>query len=78
MNIFSLVERFAFRPSPSEPQLPHLPNEIQYWGGVIMRNACRKDEGQGGIRQCTNMTYGKWEKTPRKFAKCWRCRKAKY
>ncbi|KAF9512866.1 hypothetical protein BS47DRAFT_1393887 [Hydnum rufescens UP504] len=46
MNIFSLVERFAFRPSPSEPQLPHLPNEIQYWGGVIMRNACRKDEGR--------------------------------
>ncbi|KAF9505695.1 hypothetical protein BS47DRAFT_1433072, partial [Hydnum rufescens UP504] len=45
MNIFSLVERFAFRPSPSEPQLPDLPNEIQYWGSVIMRNACRKDEG---------------------------------
>ncbi|KAF9506833.1 hypothetical protein BS47DRAFT_1399120 [Hydnum rufescens UP504] len=45
MNIFSLVECFAFRPSPSEPQLPRLPNEIQYRGSVIMRNACRKDEG---------------------------------
>jgi MYND finger len=77
-NIFSLVERFTFRPSPSEPQLPRLPNEIQYWAGVIMRNACRKDESRGGIRQCANMTCGKWEKTPREFAKCRRCRKAKY
>ncbi|KAF9520820.1 hypothetical protein BS47DRAFT_1386989 [Hydnum rufescens UP504] len=45
MNIFSLVKRFAFRPSPSEPQLPRLPNKVQYWGGIIMCNACRKDEG---------------------------------
>jgi len=43
-----------------------------------MRNACRKDESRGGIRQCANMTCGKWEKTPREFAKCRRCRKAKY
>lgn len=77
-NIFSLVERFTFRPSPSEPHLPRLPTEIQYWAGVIMRNACRKDESRGGIRQCASMTCGKWEKYPREFAKCRRCRKAKY
>lgn len=81
-NIFSLVERFTFRPSPNETLLPSpppfLPPEIQYWAGVIMRNACRKDESRGGIRQCANMLCGKWETFPREFAKCRRCRKAKY
>lgn len=77
-NVFSLVERFTFRPSPSEMHLPRLPQEIQYWAGVIMRNACRKDETRGGIRQCANMVCGKWENFPREFAKCRRCRKAKY
>jgi len=28
--------------------------EIQYWAGVVMCNACRKDESRGGIRQCVN------------------------
>jgi len=59
-NVFSLVERFTFRPSSSESELPNppptLPAEIQYWAGVIMRNACRKDESRGGIRQCANST----------------------
>ena len=59
-NVFSLVERFTFRPSSSEADLPNpppkLPAEIQYWAGVIMRNACRKDESRGGIRQCANST----------------------
>ncbi|KAF8751152.1 MYND finger [Rhizoctonia solani] len=50
-NVFSLVERFTLRPSPSETTLPRLPHEIQYWVGVIMRNACRKDDQRGGIRQ---------------------------
>lgn len=77
-NIFSLVERFTFRPSPTDPTVPQLPEEIVYWAGVIMRNACRKDESRGGIRQCANMTCGKWEASPRQFAKCRRCRKAKY
>ena len=81
-NIFSLVERFTFRPSATEASLPHppefLPPEIQYWAGVIMRNACRKDDSRGGIRQCANMLCGKWEESPRQFAKCRRCRKAKY
>lgn len=57
-NVFSLVERFTFRPSSTETDLPNpppkLPPEIQYWAGVIMRNACRKDESRGGIRQCAN------------------------
>ena len=57
-NVFSLVERFTFKLSSSEGSLhnapPQLPPEIQYWAGVIMRNACRKDESQGGIRQCAN------------------------
>ncbi|KII84339.1 hypothetical protein PLICRDRAFT_57745 [Plicaturopsis crispa FD-325 SS-3] len=81
-NVFSLVERFTFRPSSTETDLPNpppkLPPEIQYWAGVIMRNACRKDESRGGIRQCANMLCGKWESYPREFAKCRRCRKAKY
>ncbi|KAF8124719.1 hypothetical protein EV363DRAFT_1270984 [Boletus edulis] len=81
-NVFSLVERFTFRPSSSENDLPNpppkLPPEIQYWAGVIMRNACRKDDSRGGIRQCANMLCGKWESFPREFAKCRRCRKAKY
>nr|XP_031864071.1 uncharacterized protein CI109_000715 [Kwoniella shandongensis]KAA5531143.1 hypothetical protein CI109_000715 [Kwoniella shandongensis] len=77
-DIFSLVERFTFRPSPSDPLIFKVPTEIQYWAGVIMRNACRKDEARGGIRQCANMSCGRWEKFPREFAKCRRCRKAKY
>ncbi|KAL0945235.1 hypothetical protein HGRIS_000748 [Hohenbuehelia grisea] len=81
-NVFSLVERFTFRPSASESDMPNpppkLPQEIQYWAGVIMRNACRKDDSRGGIRQCANMLCGRWESYPREFAKCRRCRKAKY
>jgi hypothetical protein len=67
-----------------------------------MRNACRKDDSRGGIRQCANskpfpiifflgwiilvlkvvfvfaVLCGRWESYPREFAKCRRCRKAKY
>lgn len=68
-NVFSLVEKFCHRLYPAP---------IQYWAGVIMRNSCRKDESKGGIRRCANMSCGKWETTPREFAKCRRCRKAKY
>lgn len=57
-NVFALVERFTFRPSSSDVDSanapPTLPPEIQYWAGVIMRNACRKDDSRGGIRQCAN------------------------
>ncbi|CAO3676699.1 unnamed protein product [Umbelopsis vinacea] len=68
-NVFSIVQQFTHRQHPPA---------IQYWAGVIMRNACRKDETNGGIRQCANMQCGKWERFPREFAKCRRCRKAKY
>lgn len=77
-NIFSLVERFTFKPSVTDPTLFKIPDDIHYWAGVIMRNACRKDEANGGIRQCANMSCGKWEASAREFAKCRRCRKAKY
>ncbi|KAL7006291.1 hypothetical protein EMMF5_004177 [Cystobasidiomycetes sp. EMM_F5] len=77
-NVFSLVEQFTFRPSNSHERGMRLPTDIQYWAGVIMRNACRKDELRGGLRQCANMGCGVWERFPREFAKCRRCRKAKY
>lgn len=69
LNVFSVVEKFTHRLHPAA---------IIYWAGVIMRNACRKDEARGGVRQCANMQCGKWEHFPREFAKCRRCRKAKY
>ncbi|TFY52475.1 hypothetical protein EVJ58_g9998 [Rhodofomes roseus] len=57
-NVFALVERFTFRHSSADLESPNpppsLPPEIQYWAGVIMRNACRKDDSRGGIRQCAN------------------------
>ncbi|WFD31435.1 hypothetical protein MSPP1_002470 [Malassezia sp. CBS 17886] len=84
-NVFSVAERFTLRPSRNSANssllsslYPRLAPEIQYWAGVVMRNACRKDESRGGIRQCANMLCGKWESYPREFAKCRRCRKAKY
>lgn len=84
-NVFSIAERFTHRPSRSSgtPSMlcslyPRFAPDIQYWAGVVMRNACRKDESRGGIRQCANMLCGKWESYPREFAKCRRCRKAKY
>ena len=77
-NMFSLVERFTFRPSAADVTMFRVPGEINYWAGVIMRNACRKDDLQNGIRQCAHMNCGKWETFAREFAKCRRCRKAKY
>ncbi|KAJ9087256.1 hypothetical protein DSO57_1034871 [Entomophthora muscae] len=69
INVFRLVEQFTSRAHA---------NEVQYWSGIIMRNACRKDDGRGGLRQCAFMSCGRWEMYPREFAKCRRCRKAKY
>lgn len=68
-NIFPLVEKFTVR---------HNSQDMQYWAGVVMRNLCRKDESQGGIRQCAYYNCGKWEEWPRQFAKCRRCRRTKY
>ncbi|KAA8900189.1 hypothetical protein FN846DRAFT_909386 [Sphaerosporella brunnea] len=68
-NIFPLVEKFTVR---------HHPPDMQYWAGVVMRNLCRKDENNGGIRQCAYYECGKWEEYTRQFAKCRRCRRTKY
>lgn len=78
MNIFSLVEAFTFKPASDDVFTPRHSSEVQYWAGVIMRNACRKDDARGGIRQCANMRCVKWEQYAREFAKCRRCRRAKY
>lgn len=64
-NLFCLVEKFTLNTHSKE---------VQYWAGVIMRNACRKDEVRGGIRQCAYLQCGKWEEFNRQFAKCRRCR----
>ncbi|BGO96054.1 hypothetical protein NBRC10512_005996 [Rhodotorula toruloides] len=77
-NVFSLVEFFTYRPPSDDPFTPVYPEDVQYWAGTIMRNACRKDDASGGIRQCANMLCGKWEGYAREFAKCRRCRRAKY
>ncbi|KAI0350438.1 hypothetical protein OH77DRAFT_1431059 [Trametes cingulata] len=68
-NVFALVERFTYRHSSSDLEssnpFPSLPPGDP-------------DDSRGGIRQCANMLCGKWERFPREFAKCRRCRKAKY
>ncbi|VEU21726.1 DEKNAAC102349 [Brettanomyces naardenensis] len=70
LNIFPLVEKFTVR---------HLYNkDINYWSSVIVRNSNRKDETKGGRRQCAYFGCGKWETEPRQFAKCRRCKRAKY
>ncbi|KAL4887447.1 hypothetical protein BJY04DRAFT_175954 [Aspergillus karnatakaensis] len=69
VNMFPLVEKFTIR---------HHTKDMQYWASVVMRNLCRKDESQGGIRQCAYYQCGKWEEFPRQFAKCRRCRRTKY
>ncbi|KAL4866337.1 hypothetical protein BDV12DRAFT_173058 [Aspergillus spectabilis] len=69
VNMFPLVEKFTIR---------HHTKDMQYWASVVMRNLCRKDESQGGIRQCAYYKCGKWEEFPRQFAKCRRCRRTKY
>ncbi|KAI9297765.1 hypothetical protein K502DRAFT_312405 [Neoconidiobolus thromboides FSU 785] len=69
VNVFQLVEMFTSRVNATQ---------VQHWSGIIMRNACRKDEARGGLRRCAFMSCGKWETCPREFAKCRRCRKAKY
>ena len=63
-NVFSLVERFTFKPSSSKGEgssgagvPPRLPPEIQYWAGVIICNAYWKDDSRGGICQCANSEY---------------------
>ena len=68
VNLFPLVERFTFLPG----------TDMYYWAGVIMRNLCRRNEARGGVRQCGNLECGQWEKFPREFSKCRRCKRTKY
>jgi hypothetical protein len=69
INVFTLVERFCAR---------YHSNTIHLWAGVVMRNGCRKDDTRGGLRRCAYLHCGRWESRPHEFAKCRRCRKAKY
>ncbi|CAI5758188.1 unnamed protein product [Candida verbasci] len=68
VNLFPLVEKFTFLSG----------TDMYYWSGVIMRNSCRRNELRGGVRQCGNLECGKWEKYPREFSKCRRCKRTKY
>ena len=60
-NVFALIEQFAYCHSSSKLESPNPPpsllREIQYWAGVIMRNACRKDDSRGRIWQCANSEF---------------------
>ncbi|KAJ1979991.1 hypothetical protein H4R35_001307, partial [Dimargaris xerosporica] len=69
IDVFSTVEQFTKKWQASE---------LQTWARVVMRNACRKDETNGGLRQCCNLRCLRWEHYDREFAKCRRCRKPKY
>lgn len=68
VNLFPMVERFTFLAG----------TDMYYWSGVIMRNACRRNDYKGGVRQCGNLECGKWEKYPREFSKCKKCKRTKY
>lgn len=68
INLFPMVEKFTFLAG----------TEMNYWSGVIMRNSCRRNDFKGGVRQCGNLECGKWEKYPREFSKCKRCKRTKY
>ena len=69
LNIFPLVEKYTVD-SENSP-------DIAYWSSIIMRNFCKKD-GVTGVRQCANSACGKWEEYSKQFAKCQRCKRAKY
>ncbi|KAI5961101.1 samB [Candida margitis] len=68
INLFPIVEKFTFLSG----------TDMYYWSGVIMRNSCRRNDLKGGVRQCGNLDCGKWEKYPREFSKCRRCKRTKY
>lgn len=68
VNLFPMVEKFTFLSG----------TDMYYWSGVIMRNSCRRNEFRGGVRQCGNLECGQWEKYPREFLKCRRCKRTKY
>ncbi|KAJ1812924.1 hypothetical protein LPJ75_003417, partial [Coemansia sp. RSA 2598] len=70
VDVFSIVERFTVQRA--------FPSDMVYWSSIVMRNSCRRDEGRNNCRQCAYLKCQKWETHPNEFAKCRRCRKAKY
>lgn len=68
VNLFPMIEKFTFLAG----------TDMSYWSGVIMRNSCRRNDFKGGVRQCGNLECGRWEKFPREFSKCKRCKRTKY
>lgn len=68
VNLFPMVEKFTFLAG----------TDMYYWSGVIMRNSCRRNDFKGGVRQCGNLECGKWEKYPKEFSKCKKCKRTKY
>ncbi|CAD6935004.1 unnamed protein product [Tilletia controversa] len=56
-TVFSIAERFTLKTSSSRSAIikdSRLSTEVQNWAGVIMRDACRKDESRGGVMyMCT-------------------------
>ncbi|KAJ1663847.1 hypothetical protein EV178_004656 [Coemansia sp. RSA 1646] len=70
VDVFSIVEKFTVQKA--------FPSDMVYWSAIVMRNCCRRDESQDNSRQCAYLKCQKWESHPNEFAKCRRCRKAKY
>ncbi|KAJ2337685.1 hypothetical protein GGI00_000048 [Coemansia sp. RSA 2681] len=70
VDVFSIVEKFTVHKA--------FPSDMAYWSAIVMRNGCRRDETRNYCRQCAYSKCQKWELHPNEFAKCRRCRKAKY
>ncbi|KAJ1864770.1 hypothetical protein LPJ73_000194 [Coemansia sp. RSA 2703] len=70
VDVFSIVERFTVQKA--------FPSDMVYWSSIVMRNSCRREETRNNCRQCAYLKCQKWESHPNEFAKCRRCRKAKY
>ncbi|KAJ2785499.1 hypothetical protein GGI15_001893 [Coemansia interrupta] len=70
VDVFSIVERFTVQKT--------FPSDMVYWSSIVMRNSCRREETRNNCRQCAYLKCQKWESHPNEFAKCRRCRKAKY
>ncbi|KAJ1721691.1 hypothetical protein LPJ53_003818 [Coemansia erecta] len=70
VDVFSIVERFTVQKA--------FPSDMVYWSSIVMRNSCRREETRNNCRQCAYLKCQKWETHPNEFAKCRRCRKAKY
>ncbi|KAJ2633476.1 hypothetical protein H4R22_000474 [Coemansia sp. RSA 1290] len=70
VDMFSVVEKFTAQKT--------FPSDMVYWSSIVMRNSCRRDDSRNNCRQCAYLKCQRWERHPNEFAKCRRCRKAKY